>query len=91
MAFDKHGSGHVSSGEVKFVLEMMNVKMSESEMFRMISEIDPDNSGKIQYQEFKSRILDREMERIKGSDETELLDAFVAMGGEADGEGSIDA
>ena len=35
--------------------------------------------------------MDREMERIKGSDETELLDAFVAMGGEADGEGSIDA
>ena len=31
------------------------------------------------------------MERIKGSDETELLDAFVDMGGEADGEGSIDA
>ena len=91
LAFDKHGSGQVSSGEVKFVLEMMNVKMNESEMFRMISEIDPDNTGKIQYQEFKSRILDREMERIKGSDETELLDAFVAMGGEADGEGSIDA
>ena len=91
LAFDKHGSGHVSSGEVKFVLEMMNVKMSESEMFRMISEIDPDNSGKIHYQEFKLRIMDREMERIKGSDESELLDAFVAMGGEADGEGSIDA
>lgn len=47
LAFDKHGFGQVSSGEIKFILEMMNVKMSESEMFRMISEIDPDNSGKI--------------------------------------------
>ena len=26
-----------------------------------------------------------------GSDETELLDAFVAMGGEPDGEGCVDA
>ena len=26
-----------------------------------------------------------------GSDETELLDAFVAMGGQPDGEGCVDA
>mgnify|MGYP000914032149 FL=1 len=91
LAFDKEGSGQVASSEVKYVLEMMGLKMSESEMFKMISEIDPDNTGLILYSEFKTQILDREMERIKGSDETELLDAFVAMGGEPDGGGSIDA
>ena len=91
LAFDKTGSGQINSADIKYVLEMMNVKMSESEMFKMISELDPDNTGIIAYSEFKIIILDREMERIKGSDESELLDAFVAMGGEADGEGCIDA
>ena len=60
-------------------------------MFKMISEIDPDNTGIILYSDFKSRILEREMARLKGSDDTELLDAFVAMGGEADGDGCVDA
>ena len=81
MAFDKEGSGAITSGEVKFVLEMIGLKFTESEMFKMISEIDPENSGLIHYSDFKPIILEREIQRIKGSDESELLDAFVAMGG----------
>ena len=91
MAFDKEGTGEISSSEVKFVLEMMGLKFSESEMFKMISEIDPDNSGIILYSDFKPVILEREIARLKGSDESELLDAFVAMGGQADGDGCVDA
>jgi len=70
---------------------MMGLKITEVEMFKMISEIDPDNSGTILYSEFKTRIVTRELARLKGSDESELLDAFVAMGGEADGGGCVDA
>lgn len=91
LAFDKEGSGQITSGEVKYVLEMMGLKITEVEMFKMISEIDPDNTGIILYSEFKTRIVHREIQRLKGSDETELLDAFVAMGGEPDGEGCVDA
>ena len=57
----------------------------------MISDIDPGNSGVIPYSEFKVRIVENEVQRIMGSDETELLDAFVAMGGQPDGEGCVDA
>ena len=70
----------------------------------MISDIDPGNSGVIPYSEFKVRIVENEVQRIMGSDETEteLLDAhaFVAMGGQpdgmsdgddGDGEGCVDA
>ena len=35
--------------------------------------------------------MDRELNRLLGSDETELLDAYVAMGGEEDGGGCVDA
>ena len=69
----------------------MALKMTEGEMFKMISEIDPDNSGIILYSDFKKVIVDKELARLKGSDETELLDAFAAMGGEPDGDGCVDA
>ena len=36
-------------------------------------------------------LLERELDRMMGSDEEELLDAYVAMGGEADGGGCVDA
>ena len=36
-------------------------------------------------------MCDREIKRLLGHDESELLDAFVAMGGEPDGEGCVDA
>ena len=91
MAFDKEGSGTIHSSEVKFVLDMIGIKFTESEMFKMISEIDPENTGNIAYSEFKPIIMDHEIQKIKGSDETELLDAFVAMGGMMDGEGCVDA
>ena len=35
--------------------------------------------------------MERELARLTGSDEEELLDAYVAMGGEPDGGGCIDA
>ena len=65
--------------------------MSEQEMFKIIAEIDAENSGDIQFALFKAKICEREVARLMGSDETELLDAYVAMGGEADGGGCVDA
>ena len=90
-AFDKDGFGYISSSEVKFVLEMVDIKLTDAEMFKMISEIDPENSGQIPFSSFKPIIVERELSRIKGSDEEELLDAFVAMGGDQDGEGCVNA
>ena len=43
-AFDKEGSGHISSSEVKVVLEMIDINITEPERFKMISEIDPENT-----------------------------------------------
>ena len=36
-------------------------------------------------------IVEKELEKLNGQDETELLDAYVAMGGDADGGGCVDA
>jgi len=69
----------------------MEIKMSEQEMYKLIAEIDPENTGSINFSQFKSLIVEREVQRLMGNDETELLDAYVAMGGEPDGGGCVDA
>ena len=73
------------------VLNHMNITMSDQEIYKIISDIDPENTGEIPYDKFKGRICHREIERLTGNDEVELLDAFVAMGGDADGGGCVDA
>ena len=89
--FDKEGSGHIKSSEVKPVLELINIQFSQSEMFKMISEIDPHNTGEIPFSTLKPIILEREVQKLKSSDDRELLDAFVAMGGDSDMGGCVDA
>ena len=56
----------------------------------MIAVSDPQNTGKIQFAQFKNLISEKR-ENERGSSEQDLLDAFVAMGGEPDGDGAINA
>lgn len=54
----------------------------------MINEVDQSNSGKIEFYEFL-----RIYERFQDSedDEQDMIDAFVAMGGNEDKSGEIDS
>ena len=90
-AFDKEGSGTIASTDVKGVFDMQGIPITEDDIYRLLSDIDPDNTGVVHYAEFKSRVLTKELARLVTQDETELLDAYVAMGGDADGGGCVDA
>ena len=69
----------------------MDIKMADQEMYQIISDIDPLNTGRIEYGGFKQKVVAREIDRQVETDESELLDAYVAMGGEPDGGGCVDA
>lgn len=56
----------------------------------MISIVDPENDGSINFSKFQNLVL-QIREDAKGSSDADLLDAYVAMGGEEDGGGCIDA
>ena len=90
MAYDRDGSGSINSNDLKYVLEDLGEKIAERNLFKMISEADPENSGKIMYAQFKA-LVQAKREEERGTSDDDLLDAFVAMGGQPDGEGSIDA
>ena len=71
-------------------MEDMGDTINEKQTYNMMMKADPKNEGKIAFDSFKNLIMDKRASE-KGSSESELLDAFIAMGGEEDGDGSIDA
>ena len=88
--FDKDRSGFIDADELRIVLEMMGQCATEDEIFRMISDADAQNTGQVSYEQFRRVVL--EQKKKQGfSNEEDTLDAFVAVGGEPNGEGSVNA
>jgi len=76
--------------DLKQALEHLGEKVTDTQVFRMISATDPENSGVLLFNQFKEIVLYKR-ENEQGSSDDDLLDAFVAMGGDADGGGCVDA
>ena len=90
MAFDYDQLGFISVNDLRAALDRAGETVSQDEAYWMIAMSDPENTGKIQFAQFKNLINDKR-ENERGSSEQDLLDAFVAMGGEPDGDGAINA
>jgi|TARA_B110000208_G_scaffold185096_1_gene239776 Ca2+-binding EF-hand superfamily protein len=62
---------------------------TEEELFQMISEVDDDMSGSIDFAEFLKVIENQKQRASAYDDESDTLDAFVACGGGADKSGHV--
>ena len=90
--FDPDGNGsHVKSDQIKDLLEYIDIKISDQEVYKFLSEIDPEQTGLIEANAFRNIMIEKEIARLCGDDETEILQAYIAMGGDADGGGCVDA
>ena len=89
LKFDADQSGSIDQFELKKVLEHMNVKVSDSDVFQMISEVDEDNSGAIEFQEFLN-VMENKKRAESIGDGAEILAAYVACGGNPDKTGHVD-
>ena len=76
MVYEIDGEGKMPCAQVGKVFDAMGIKYSEDpehegvlvpelDIFKFICEIDPDNSGFIKYSDFKPRIMERELERVR--------------------------
>ncbi|GMH53287.1 hypothetical protein TL16_g01416, partial [Triparma laevis f. inornata] len=89
LAFDKDRSGTIDVWELRQVLEAMGQKPTEEELFQMISEVDDNMSGSIDFGEFL-KVIENQKERAENfDDENDMIDAFVACGGKANKEGHV--
>ena len=88
-AFDKDRSHTIDVWELRQVLEAMGQKPTEEELFQMISTVDEDMSGAINFAEFLS-VIEAQKERAENfDDESDMIDAFVACGGAQDKSGCV--
>lgn len=82
--FDKDRDGKITTKELGTVMKNLGQNPSESELIRMIKEIDTDGNGTIDFKEFLGLMV----QRMKDTDsEEELLEAFKVF--DRDGNGFI--
>ncbi|CAG9466478.1 unnamed protein product [Pedinophyceae sp. YPF-701] len=89
--FDADGSGTIDVSELRTALEALGQQPTEDELFNMIAQVDEDNSGQIEFREFLKVIESQKQANARKDDESEIVAAFVAMGGAADKSGSVSA
>jgi len=82
--FDKDGDGTITLKELSSVLNSLGQNPSEEELVGMIREVDQDNSGTIEFEEFCVLMAKNMREQ---DNEEDLQEAFKIF--DADGSGSI--
>ena len=90
MQFDHEQQGYIHTSDLKQALEHLGEQVNDRQVFRMIAAADPENAGVLTLFQFKAMVLEKR-EAEKETSDDDLLDAYVAMGGDADGGGCVDA
>eukprot|EP00927_Polykrikos_kofoidii_P044735 TRINITY_DN3861_c0_g1_i3.p2 TRINITY_DN3861_c0_g1~~TRINITY_DN3861_c0_g1_i3.p2 ORF type:complete len:149 (+),score=55.06 TRINITY_DN3861_c0_g1_i3:120-566(+) len=88
--FDQDGSGTIDTQEMKLLLEAIGEAPTEEELFRFMTDVDEDGTGEIEFAEFLQAFEKQRGGAQVVEDELDTLDAFVALGGNADKSGFID-
>ncbi|KAJ1638008.1 flagellar outer dynein arm light chain 5 [Pavlovales sp. CCMP2436] len=87
--FDVDASGAIDSIELRATLQAVGQNPSDEELFDMIAEVDADGSGEIDFPEFLKVMMAQKQKQAASSDESDTIDAFVALGGGQDKSGEI--
>lgn len=85
--FDKNGDGKITTKELGTVMESLGENPTEAELKEMISEVDTDGSGTIEWSEFLKMMKERKKEGE--FNEEELRDVFKVF--DKDNSGFISA
>ena len=90
MKYDTEHADYIPTKDFKLAMEDLGMAINDKQCYMYMMQADPKNEGKIAFDSFKQLVLDKR-DSEAGSSNQELLDAFIAMGGEEDGDGCIDA
>lgn len=86
--FDKRAKGYINFYDLKPALLQVGIEFPYSQCYhKMISELK-DQTGNITFFDFTKIVVNHRKEQEGVED---ILDAFVAMGGDEDGGGNVDA
>lgn len=88
---DEDGTDYIKVQDLKLALGRVYIELNEKELYKTISEVDEDNTGKVSFQNFLEIYYNKKI--LPGLDDKkqDLIDAFGAVGGGPGEEGSVDA
>ena len=89
LSFDKDRIGTIDIWELRQVLEAMGQNPTEDELFPIVSQVDENMSGAINFGDFLEVVEDQKTIADKLSSDNDMIDAFVACGGNADRTGHV--
>ncbi|XP_050710468.1 troponin C, isotype gamma-like isoform X1 [Eriocheir sinensis] len=84
-AFDTDKKGSINVDTITTILRMMGVKVSESNLREIISEVDEDGSGELEFEEFCALAAKFLIEEDEESLKAELKEAFRIYDKQGDG------
>lgn len=89
-ALDLDNTGFIYKDDLKSAFDIMGEKASKEDFVKMVNEIGGNPNGTIDYNDFLKIIASHRMNQ-QYNDENDFVDAFVAMGGNPDKSGKVDA
>ena len=89
MDLDEEDIGAIHSNELKSALEKIGISIDENELYKLISEVDDKNTGMIKFADFLT--IYAKYKDGDDNDDEDMIDAYVAMGGDEDLGGYVDS
>lgn len=87
--FDIDGSGRIDISEVRAALQSLGQNPSDEDLFLMMSQVDDDGSGELEFPEFLKIMEGRKRHIEDLDDESDTIAAFCALGGNSDKTGTV--
>lgn len=87
---DENVQGEIKAEDLNLALELVGYKQRAHKVNKMISEIDEYNTGIIKFKDFLVLFSKLKYAGMQDDDQ-DMIDAFVAMGGQEDTSGHVDA
>ena len=82
--FDKDGSGTIDVGEIVKIMKNFGYPINKSEAQRMISEIDDNGDGELDFEEFVT-LMEKQTNYVDQTEEELVLAAFKSFDKDHDG------
>ncbi len=87
---DLDNTGSIDKDDLETAFRDIGINCSKELIVKMINDIDSSNKNTIEYNDFL-RLIAHYRATQNYNDENDFIDAFVAMGGNADMSGKVDA
>ncbi|KAG9392736.1 Calcium binding motif EF-hand protein [Carpediemonas membranifera] len=88
-SFDKEGTGRVNIWDLRAILEAIGQPPTDEELISLTGEVEADDDGLLPFDEFIKLLEKKKQTSSRTAEDTDTIEAWVALGGKVDKTGKI--